>query len=619
MRVGLAARVLVGVVVQLAALLTLLIWAFRRDVVWLERSELEDQGVIAEAIAVAVDRQLDTATGIGWAIAADPRVQTFDPAVLDPYLNALARASPLTTSIGVFDARGANRGYGSPTAEAGSPRLSIADRDYFRRVMATNVPTVSSLLTLRAVHTPGVVVGVPIRDESGRAVGVVSVAMDAERLAREYQHTSVRAGEALFVVDRDGRLAFDTARPALTSTEADALRGFAPLVSALSGQPNSVAAFTSPLHGDERLGAFTRTARYNWGVGVTIPRGVALAPVYARLREELLAFGLIAALTIGLSVLLSRLLVHPLRVLQGAALALGRGDLSRRVRITTRDEIGDLGACFDDMAARLDERNRALQQARGNVEALNAQLEGRVASRTSELEAANRELEAFSYSVSHDLRGPLRAVDGFVSVTLEAFQDTLPTAAVHHLERAQSGARRMAQIIDGLLALSRAARAPLTRVAVDMVALARETMEDLKDTAAKPVETVVGLLPPAFGDPVLLRQVLANLVSNALKYSRDRDTIRLELGFAPGPPTAYFVRDNGVGFDTTRAEKLFQPFQRLQQPREYEGTGIGLAIVQRVVARHGGRVWAESKPGEGATFWFTLAPDGSPLTPAPPA
>jgi light-regulated signal transduction histidine kinase (bacteriophytochrome) len=236
------------------------------------------------------------------------------------------------------------------------------------------------------------------------------------------------------------------------------------------------------------------------------------------------------------------------------------------------------------------------------------ELEGQVAARTSELVAANQELEAFSYSVSHDLRAPLRSIDGYSQALLEDCGPELGVEARAYLARIRAGAQRMGQLIDDLLQLSKVTRAPLSSGTVDLAALARETAEALG--AAEPsrdVELVVADVLPAQGDARLLRVVIENLLSNAWKFTRDRSRARVELGMEihDGEP-AYFVRDNGAGFASTGAGKLFRPFQRLHSERKFEGNGVGLSVVQRIVRRHGGRVWAEGAPERGATFWFTL-------------
>ncbi len=250
------------------------------------------------------------------------------------------------------------------------------------------------------------------------------------------------------------------------------------------------------------------------------------------------------------------------------------------------------------------ERKRAERELR----ALTAELERRVAERTSQLELANKELEAFSYSVSHDLRAPLRSIDGFSQALLEDYADRLDPQGQEYLRRARAASQRMAELIDDLLNLARVARADLRREPVDLSAMARAIAGELQRSQPERRAAFViadGLV--ASGDPRLLRVALVNLLGNAWKFTGKQPEARIEFGrtHRDGEP-AYFVRDDGAGFDMAYVGKLFGPFQRLHGAAEFEGTGIGLATVQRIVHRHGGRVWAEGAVGRGATFYFTL-------------
>jgi PAS domain S-box-containing protein len=246
--------------------------------------------------------------------------------------------------------------------------------------------------------------------------------------------------------------------------------------------------------------------------------------------------------------------------------------------------------------------------AETRINQLNNDLERRVAERTVQLEEANRELEAFSYSVSHDLRAPLRAVDGFSQAVLEDFGPQMPPDGRRQLHVIRESAQRMAELIDDLLTFSRLSRQPLAKQAVDTGNLVEGILVDLgAQTEGRQPQIRVGELPPCDADPALLRQVWVNLISNALKYSRKREQAQVEIGSARiKEEQAFFVRDNGCGFDMRYASKLFGVFQRLHRAEDYEGTGVGLAIVQRIVSRHGGRVWAEAAVDQGATFYFTL-------------
>jgi signal transduction histidine kinase len=242
------------------------------------------------------------------------------------------------------------------------------------------------------------------------------------------------------------------------------------------------------------------------------------------------------------------------------------------------------------------------------IRKLNAELERRVVERTSQLEAANRELEAFSYSVAHDLRAPLRGIDGFSQALVEDHAANLGPEGMRQLGFVRSAASRMAHIIDDLLRLSRVAQTELQRHRVDLSRMAREITDELK--RAHPERTVEVVIQDALfvdGDHRLLRIVLDNLFSNAWKFTQKSERARIELGgFESDASRVVFVRDNGVGFDMRHAQRLFRAFERLHAASEFEGSGIGLAIVQRIIQRHGGRVWVESLIGEGTTFSFIL-------------
>ena len=235
---------------------------------------------------------------------------------------------------------------------------------------------------------------------------------------------------------------------------------------------------------------------------------------------------------------------------------------------------------------------------------LNRELEQRVA----ELAGANAELEAFSYSVSHDLRGPLRAIDGFSKILAEQYRGLLDQQAQHYLDRVRAGSQRMGHLIDDLLSLSKVTRSEMRYASIDLAQIGREAIEELRrHDGARCVEVRIAEALPARGDARLIRAMLDNLLGNAWKFTGRVTSAVIELGSAPHDGgRAFFVRDNGAGFDMAYVDKLFAPFQRLHEVHEFEGTGIGLATVHRIVTRHGGRIWAEASPGRGATFWFTL-------------
>ncbi len=283
---------------------------------------------------------------------------------------------------------------------------------------------------------------------------------------------------------------------------------------------------------------------------------------------------------------------------------------------TVKDEkgkaIGYQSAVMDVTEQR--EAEQELMKHRNHLEQL-------VAQRTALLEAANKELEAFSYSVSHDLRAPLRAIDGFSRIVLEDYSPKLDNEGQRLLNIIAGNTQKMGRLIDDLLAFSRLSRQQITFAAVDMAALAETIFSELKNLEkGRKIEFKVGVLPISYGDHSMLYHVLLNLLSNALKFTRPKAKARIEFGGQTAiGETVYYVKDNGVGFDMAYADKLFGVFQRLHGTDEFEGTGVGLAIVQRIVVRHGGRVWAESGKNGGATFYFSLPKDANPgmAEPAP--
>ena len=238
----------------------------------------------------------------------------------------------------------------------------------------------------------------------------------------------------------------------------------------------------------------------------------------------------------------------------------------------------------------------------------NAELEQRVRERTSELEAANRDLEAFGFSVSHDLRAPLRHIDGYADLVVTEFAGQMPAEAQRMLNLIRTSAGRMGRLIDDLLHFSRMGRQSMSKRPTSMTTLVREVLTETgKERTGRVIEIQVAELPDCVCDPSLLKQVLINLLSNAFKFTRQKEKALVEVGARQQEgETIYFVRDNGAGFDMQNAQKLFGAFQRFHRYDEFEGTGIGLSLVQRIIQRHGGRIWAEAAINEGATFYFTL-------------
>jgi signal transduction histidine kinase len=282
------------------------------------------------------------------------------------------------------------------------------------------------------------------------------------------------------------------------------------------------------------------------------------------------------------------------------ALRLSRDSLEERVQERTEQ----LQSTNLELSRQINERIRAEEEIR----LLNEQLEQRIVERTAQLEATNQELEAFSYSVSHDLRAPLRAMEGFSDIIRRKYSEEMPEEAIRYLELIRSNTQEMSKLIENLLLLSRTARQELHKQTINPLPMARLAFREVRDLEPdRKTEVIFGELPAMEGDPSLLKQVFLNLISNAIKFSRNCKHPRIEVGsYKDDDLVVYYVRDNGAGFDMSQADRLFTVFQRLHQIEEFEGTGVGLAIVKRIIHRHGGQVWAEGKPGKGATFYFHL-------------
>jgi signal transduction histidine kinase len=430
-------------------------------------------------------------------------------------------------------------------------------RDWYKGVTTDWKPYVSTVYKRAAPPQVNIVaVAVPIRSQAGEAVGILVLQVKLDSFFAWLAEIDFGPGGHLYAFDRAGTLVF---YPGLSADqEAVSLEDF-PLVRKVLAGERGEEITKDPLSSVDSLVAYEPMPRYGWGIVAEQPVEAAFATRNAQLRRVLIAYGLIALVSL-------------------VAMYLG-------VRL-------------------LGQRRRAAEDA-----AAKAELERRVAERTEELQRSNQELEGFSYSVSHDLRTPLRAIDGFAAILEDDHGETLGPVGRQRIATIRRNTQRMGQLIDDLLAFARLGRAPMAANEVDMGALAREAIHELRANGigAEKTEIEVKSLPATRGDAALLRQVWVNLLSNALKFSSTAEQPRIEVGGEDtGEACVYYVRDNGAGFDMKFYAKLFGVFQRLHGSEEYAGSGVGLAFVKRIVVRHGGSISAEGAVGGGATFHFTL-------------
>jgi signal transduction histidine kinase len=385
-------------------------------------------------------------------------------------------------------------------------------------------------------------------------------------------------------------------------------------VAVLDAESPNAWRFTAPVYSQPVSSPFSEVATPELLGHVTV---VVSKAVLTQMAAGIFVANLITSFSFALLILflirfLTDRMTQPLNQL---SVNMGRaeaGESQVRAVLDGPKDIADMAHAFNSMMSVLEERAAEISQ-------LNIDLERRVAERTDELEAANKELESFSYSVSHDLRTPLRAIDGYSLILLEDYAGKLDVEGMRLLNVVRDNTSRMSQLIDDILNFSRTGRLELTFAEIDMEKLAHRVFEELQPgVVGANLQVEIEPIPPLKGDSAMMHQVFVNLLSNAIKFSSAKEVARIKVGASTGGgETIYYVKDNGAGFDMQYANKLFGVFQRLHGVTEFDGTGIGLAIVKRIITRHGGRVWAEGEVGKGATFYFSIPtptrnqPDGN--------
>jgi signal transduction histidine kinase len=526
----------------------------------LTESALARRKSIASLASTALEQRFNRLTDVGVSLATRVRFrqlvseEKWDEAI--EILKGVREDFPFIDRVFLADPTG--------TLMADTPALpevrgkNFSSRDWYRGVSHNWKPYVSDVYQRAAAPRHNVVAAaIPVKAEQERIIGILVLQVQLNALVDWSNSIDIGPSGFVYVVDRKGQLA---THPGLPSSGEILNYSSVPVVQKVLRQQSGIEIMFNPIERDERVAAYAPIPGIGWGVIATESTQTAFAQRNEHLNQLLVRYGVIF--------LISSVLAY----------------------IILRTVIG-------------------LKQAEERIETLNHELQ----QRAIRLELANKELESFSYSVSHDLRAPLRSIDGFSEALAEDYADKLDAEAKDFLQRIRAGTQRMGQLIDDLLNLSRVARSEIKADQVDLSTLAHIIATELRKTnPGREVEFLVDKGITAIGDRRLLRIALENLIGNAWKFTAKRPSARIEFGVnGDNGLRTYFVRDNGAGFDMEYANKLFGAFQRLHKTTEFNGTGIGLATVQRIIHRHSGCIWAEAKVEQGATFYFTLGNDAS--------
>jgi signal transduction histidine kinase len=483
--------------------------------------------------------------------------------------------------------------------------LNLTDRRYFQAVMKSGAsPLAVEPAFGRLTGIAVMQVAYAVRRENGEPKFILLASLNLEDFMQSRAKTLPFDGTVIALMDSKGMVLS-------WNPDGEKLRGTSiadtPLARfALNGRGENVRENIT-IGGVSRIWAVSTLPEFP-DAGVRVLVGVGreqlLAAANRNLAQSLTVLAVVLLLVFAGAWTLSELGIRrQIARINAAVVRFSGGDFSARIGTPyPRGEIGGL------MAA-LDREFGLMQEQRNVVERMNVGLEHRVAERTAQLEAINKELESFSYSVSHDLRMPLRHIDGYIELLSGDTESRLTAEAQRYLQVVTDASRKMGRLIDDLLAFSRMGRVELIEGNVALDVLVQETIQTLApDTQQRNIIWTVPPLPAVRGDSAMLKQVFANLLGNAVKYTRPRDPAQIEIGCLGEEEgrLILFVRDNGVGFEMEYADKLFGVFQRMHRADQFEGTGIGLANVRRIIARHGGRVWAEATLDRGAAFYFTL-------------
>jgi len=546
---------------------------------------------LSQGVGREIKSEMENIKSVLKFLVSSPNWQEMDPFMIKDELKFVENNFPDITELYVADLEGnqiVKKGAGKPenVADIWSFQLAKEGQEIFSDIFLDPQ-------TLKPIQ----IIVLPIL-ENKTVKGVLSAELDFQRIISSIMDVEIGRDGSIFVVAGNGRVIAHTYINQLTDIDFSSV----PIVEAvLGGQKGVMKGYADNL-GNRVVGTYFPVWELGWGI--IVQRSLSEISREVEQVRNVIFITIITSIILAIIAgwLMSGTISKPIRLLAEASERVAGGDLSTSVDIKSSNEIGVLTNSFNRMV-------KELKQTQGALRKSHDELELRVKERTTQLEASMYELKAFAYSVSHDLQAPLRAISGFSEILLRDYLDTLDDQGQHYLKRVRAGTVNMSQMIEDLLTLSRIARRPINKKRVDLEKLVRETYELLSEAERKDrkIDFTVKSCLPVSSDPQLLKIVLTNLLSNALKFTGKCKKAEIEFGCnTKDKKTIFYVKDNGIGFDMKYADKLFSPFQRLHRKEEYEGSGIGLAIVQRIIHRHGGKIWAESFSGLGTTFYFTL-------------